>query len=81
MPDLITGIGLFAVVLIVAALASRLVELAPISFPMIFLGIGFVLGGGGLGVLDIDAQNPSLTAIATISLALVLFLDAVKLNL
>lgn len=81
MPELTTGIGLLAIVLIVAALASGLVERAPLSFPMIFLGIGFLLGGGALGVLDIDSQNPSLTAIATISLALVLFLDAVKLNL
>jgi hypothetical protein len=34
----LTGLALLAVVLMVAALASGLVERAPISFPMIFLG-------------------------------------------
>lgn len=81
MPGLIEGTGLVAVVLLVAALASGVVERAPLSFPMIFLGIGFLLGEGGLAVLEIDLQSPILIAVATISLALVLFLDAVNLNL
>ncbi|MEO1290110.1 MAG: cation:proton antiporter, partial [Chloroflexota bacterium] len=81
MPGLIEGIGLVAIVLIVAALAAGIVERAPLSFPMIFLGIGFLLGGGGLGILVIDSQDTTLTVVATISLALVLFLDAVNLNL
>lgn len=81
MPDLTLGIGLFAVVLIISSLASGLVQRAPLSFPMIFLAIGLLLGGGGLGVLELTADDPRLTVVATISLALVLFLDAVQLNL
>lgn len=80
MTALVLGFALIAVVLIVAALASGIVERAPLSFPMIFLGLGFLLGEGGLGVLEMDSHNPVLEAIAIVSLALVLFLDAVKVQ-
>ena len=78
MSALILGFALVAIVLMVSALASGLVERAPLSFPMIFLGLGFVLGERGLGVLVMDAHDPILEAVAIVSLALVLFLDAVK---
>lgn len=81
MSELVLGFALIAAVLIIAALASGIVERAPLSFPMIFLGLGFLLGEGGLGVLEMDAHNPVLEAIAIVSLALVLFLDAVKLQI
>ncbi len=81
MSELVLGMGLIAVVLTVAALVSGVVERAPLSFPMIFLGIGFLLGGGGLGIIEIDSHNPVLEAVATVSLALVLFLDAVKVQI
>jgi NhaP-type Na+/H+ or K+/H+ antiporter len=80
MSPLIIGMAVIAVVLMVAALASGVVERAPISFPIIFLGLGFLLGGGGLGVLEIDTHHPLLEIVAIVSLALVLFLDAVKLQ-
>src|SRR3712207_3834829 len=78
MSPLVLGFALVAVVLTVSALASGLVERAPLSFPMIFLGLGFLLGERGLGFISMDAHNPVLEAVAIMSLALVLFLDAVK---
>jgi len=72
---------LVAAVLVISALASPLVERAPVSFPLIFLAIGVLLGGQGLGVLRIELHDPTLEIVATLSLALVLFLDAVKLRL
>jgi len=72
--------ALVAVVLTVSALAAGVVERAPISFPMIFLGLGFLLGPLGLEVMDLDVHSPSLEAVATLTLALVLFLDAVNLE-
>lgn len=80
MPDMLTAFSLIAVVLIVAALASGMVERAPISFPIVFLGLGVLLGPRALGILRIDAHDPSLEVIGTLSLALVLFLDAVRLR-
>jgi NhaP-type Na+/H+ or K+/H+ antiporter len=80
MTALALGMGLIAVILLISALASGIVERAPLSFPIIFLGLGFVLGANGLGVIEIDTHNPVLEAVATISLSLVLFLDAVQVQ-
>lgn len=41
------GLALLAMVLTVSALASGIVARAPLSFPMIFLGLGMLLGPGG----------------------------------
>jgi NhaP-type Na+/H+ or K+/H+ antiporter len=81
MSELVIGMGLIAIVLMVTALASGLIERAPLSFPMIFLGLGFLLGGNGLGVIEIDTDSPFLEIVAIVSLSLVLFLDAVKVQL
>ncbi|MDP9379748.1 MAG: cation:proton antiporter [Chloroflexota bacterium] len=81
MPDLLTGFALIAIVLTIAALTSGVVERAPLSFPMIFLGLGILLGERGLGLLTVDPHDPTLEVIAILSLALVLFIDAVNLEL
>jgi hypothetical protein len=56
--------------LTVSALVSGLIERAPLSFPMIFLGLGLLMGERGLGLLPLDV-HPPLEIIATLSLALV----------
>lgn len=48
MPGFVLVFGLIVIILIVTTLASRLVEGSPLSFPLIFLGFGFVLGSGGV---------------------------------
>ncbi len=80
MSELVIGMGIIAIVLTVSALASGIIERAPLSFPIIFLGLGFLIGGGGLKLIEIDLHNSLLEIVATVSLALVLFLDAVKLQ-
>jgi NhaP-type Na+/H+ or K+/H+ antiporter len=80
MLDLVSLFGLVGVVLTVSALTSGLVERAPLSFPILFMSLGFVLGGRGLGLLHVSPHDPLLEAVAIISLAFVLFLDAVKMQ-
>ena len=80
MPDLLTAFALVAVVPTISALASGVVERAPLSFPIIFLGLGFLLGEKGLGLLALGPEAPALESIAVLTLALVLFLDAVRLR-
>ncbi len=80
MPDFLIAFGIVAVVLTVASLVSGLVERAPISFPILFLGLGFLVGEKGLGVLEMGPHDETLEIVATLTLALVLFLDAVRLN-
>lgn len=71
---------LIALVLLGAALASGVVDRAPLSYPMVFLTLGLLLGAGGLRLVTLDIHAPVLDAVAAISLSLVLFLDAAKLD-
>lgn len=80
MPDVLTAFGLIAAVLIVSSLLAGVVDRAPISFPMIFLGLGIVLGEHGFDLIALEPHDQTLEVIATLSLALVLFLDAVNLR-
>jgi NhaP-type Na+/H+ or K+/H+ antiporter len=80
-PDLLTFLALAAFVLLLAGLTEGFVSRAPISFPAIFLAVGYLLGPHGLRVITLDPHSPMLEAIATVTLALVLFLDAVRLKL
>ncbi|MGH7856884.1 MAG: cation:proton antiporter, partial [Candidatus Binatia bacterium] len=80
MTDILTIFALIGVVITLSALASGIVERTPLSFPMIFLALGALLGDAGLGVLSIGAEDATLEAIAVLNLSLVLFLDALKLQ-
>lgn len=81
MPDVYTAFALIGAVLLISALASGLIERGPLSFPMIFLGLGFLIGENGLGLVSIGPHDATLEVVATLTLALVLFLDAVKLRI
>ena len=71
---------LLAVVLTIAPLVAGLVTRGPLSFPMLFLSLGMILGPGALGVVSLDALSPAVDSVAAVCLALVLFLDAAKLD-
>ncbi len=49
-PDILLAFGLVAIILIVTALASGAVERSPLTFPLLFLGLGFLLGERGFGI-------------------------------
>lgn len=78
MSNLALAFGLVAIVLTLAALGSALVERAPLSFPMIFLGIGVLLYAAG--IVRIGPEDELLRIIAVLDLSFVLFLDAVNLR-
>ena len=61
--------------LIYSAVAGR-VERSWISGPIVFTGIGFILGPDGLGVLGINITGEGLRLLAELTLAMVLFTDA-----
>jgi sodium/hydrogen antiporter len=66
---------LAALLLIYSAIAGR-VERSWISGPIVFAGVGFVLGPDGLGVLRLDISGEGLRTLAELTLAMVLFTDA-----
>ena len=78
MPDLLTILGLAAFVLLFAGLSEGFVSRAPLSFPMLFLGLGYLLGSRG--IIDPSPESKTLEAVGTVTLALVLFLDAVRMK-
>src|ERR671930_1714768 len=71
--------GVLAVGLTLSALVAWLVDRAPLSFPIIFLALGVLLGGP-THLLHIEATNQVLQLVATVTLMLVLFMDAVNLD-
>ena len=74
-------VALIGIVILVSGLLSGLVERTGIPQVAIFLLLGAVLGPLGLGVFDLGLSSPALRAIATLGLVLVLFSDAISMDL
>src|SRR4030095_5430701 len=74
-------VALIGIVILVSSLLSGVVERTGIPQVAIFLLLGAVLGPIGLGVFDLGLESPALRAIATLGLVLVLFSDAISLDL
>ncbi|MFN0165493.1 MAG: cation:proton antiporter [Bryobacteraceae bacterium] len=77
----LSTLGLIGAVIVVSALFSGLVERSGLPQVAIFLALGAMIGPLGLGLLDAGIQSPILRIVSTLSLVLVLFTDAVSLNL
>lgn len=73
-------LALVGIVIVIAALLSGLIERSGMPQVAVFLALGAMLGPAGLGLLDIRLDSPLLRVVATLSLALVLFTDAVSLD-
>lgn len=74
------ALALIGIVILVSALLSGLIERSGLPQVAVFLALGAALGPFGLGALDIGLDSSALRVVATLSLALVLFTDAVTLN-
>jgi sodium/hydrogen antiporter len=73
--------ALIGLVIILAGLASGLIERLGIPAVAVFLGIGTLLGPYGIGLIDFGLDSGALATIAILSLVLVLFTDALSVNL
>ncbi len=71
---------LIGVVIVVAASVSGLLERWSMPPVAVFLALGAALGPLGLGLAAFGLESPALGAVATLSLILVLFTDAVSLD-
>jgi NhaP-type Na+/H+ or K+/H+ antiporter len=68
-------------VIVVASLLSGALERSGLPLVAVFLALGASLGPYGLGLVDIGFHSPALHALAMLGLALVLFSDAVTIDL
>lgn len=73
-------LALIGVVVIVAALLSGVVDRLRLPQIAVFLLLGLVLGPAGLELVHFPLDSPVLQAVATLALVLVLFSDAVALD-
>lgn len=74
-------LALIAAVITISALLSGLIERSGFPQVAVFLGLGAVIGPAGLGLFSADLNSPILRVVANLSLVLVLFTDAVSINL
>ena len=78
--SLIAGLAIIGIVIVVSALLSGLVDRSGLPQVAVFILIGAALGPLGFGVFDMTLTSPVLRVVATLSLTMVLFTDAVTLN-
>ncbi|HYG63281.1 MAG TPA: cation:proton antiporter [Thermoanaerobaculia bacterium] len=76
----ISTLALVGVVVIVSALLSGLIERSGVPQVGVLLALGAILGPVGLGLIDVTLDSPVLRAVSVLSLALVLFTDALSIN-
>lgn len=74
-------LALIGAVIVVSALLSGLIEKTALPQVAVFLGLGAAIGPAGLNLMNVDVHSPILRVVGTLSLVLVLFTDAVSLNL
>lgn len=77
----VTGLAIIGIVIVVSALLSGLIDKSGLPQVAVFLAIGAALGPAGLGVFNITLDSPILRVVATLSLTLVLFTDAVTVSI
>lgn len=77
----VAALAIIGIVIVVSALLSGLIEKSGLPQVAVFLAIGAALGPAGLGVIHITLESETLRVVATLSLTLVLFTDAVALNI
>lgn len=74
-------LALIGIVVLVSSLLSGVVERTGLPQVVIFLLLGAVLGPVGLGLVELTLDSPSLRVIATLGLVLVLFTDAISVDI
>jgi NhaP-type Na+/H+ or K+/H+ antiporter len=77
----VTTLALIGIVIVVASLLSGVLDRSGLPLVAVFLALGAVLGPYGLGIADIGLASPELRILATLGLALVLFSDAVTIDI
>jgi NhaP-type Na+/H+ or K+/H+ antiporter len=74
-------LALVGIVIIISSLLSGAVERTGLPLVAIFLLVGAALGPAGLGVVELTLDSPMLQVIATLALVLVLFTDAISVDI
>ncbi|HEY8197636.1 MAG TPA: cation:proton antiporter [Gemmatimonadales bacterium] len=79
--NLAGALALIGIVILVASLLSGVIERSGLPQVGIFLVLGLLLGPYGLGLINLTLESPTLQIIATLALVLVLFSDAIAMDM
>jgi sodium/hydrogen antiporter len=77
----VTGLAVLAAVVLAYTLVSRRLELSAISAPMVFVAAGIVAGPDVLDLVELDATHGTAFHVAELTLAVLLFADAARIDL
>jgi len=78
--DFETAAALFGGLLMFGALISGLADRGFLALTPVFVLLGFALGGGGLGVLELDAHSGFVEILAITALVVILFRDGLEVE-
>jgi NhaP-type Na+/H+ or K+/H+ antiporter len=78
--DFETAAALFGGLLMLGALVSGLVRRGFLALTSVFVLLGFALGKGGLGVLELDAGSGFVEILAITALVVILFRDGLEVE-
>ena len=79
--NLAHGLALIGIVILVASLLSGAIERSGLPQVAIFLILGALFGPIGLGLITLTLESPTLQVIGTLALVLVLFTDAIAIDI
>jgi len=77
----VVGVLAFAVTLLLAVLVSGLAHRSVLSTAVLFLGAGFLIGDGGLGLVSVQPGDPLVRILAELALFSVLFTDGMRVGI
>ena len=75
------GVAIVALGVLLFALLSKRLEGSIVSLPIAFVAFGWLIGSGGLGIVQLDLGHGVVHVIAELTLVLVLFADATRIDL
>jgi NhaP-type Na+/H+ or K+/H+ antiporter len=79
--SLASALALIGIVILLASLLSGVIDRTGLPQVGLFLILGALLGPAGLGLIQLTLESPTLQAISVLSLVLVLFSDAVLVDI
>jgi NhaP-type Na+/H+ or K+/H+ antiporter len=79
--NLVHGLALIGIVIVLASLLSGVIDRSGLPQVGIFLILGVLVGPTGLGIVNLRLDSPALQVIATLALVLVLFSDAIAVDM
>ena len=77
----LSTVALVGIVIVISALLSGFIEKSGLPHIAVFLGLGALIGPAGLNLMNADVHSPILRVVGTLCLVLVLFTDALTINL